>query len=231
MTPRRQFLLVLLFAVYFRSPTQAEPQGLSQRAPDVLVVEGKPVGKRVPAKPGDICLVCYQPVDEKDAVYLVGGQRVALHFEAHEATIREQLGARLAQLKPRGAFLQAGAEATGLSRGWFLAGLYVLSGLVIGGLAAHRALQRGYNPIAWFAAGLLFSFAGYLFLLTRPKKTVFAPAGIPAGLGKIASTYAPLACPACGAENHPSATQCGGCGARLQARVLSEAARVLAGGR
>lgn len=219
---------MLVLAACFASPAFAQ-QGVPRRAPDELVVDGKPVGKRVPAQPGDICAVCYQPVDEKDAVYLVNGQRVALHFEAHEATIREKLGAYLAQLKPRGAFLQAGGEAAGLSTGWFFAGLYVLTGLLIGGLAAHRALHRGYNPIAWFGVGLAFSVAGYVYLLTRPKKTVFAPAGIPGGLGKIAATYAPETCTACGAENHPSATQCGGCGARLEARTSSEVARVLAG--
>lgn len=204
----------------------ASAQTAPAQAPDELVMDGEVIGRRVPPKPGDICLVCNQPVDENDAVYLVDGQRVPLHYDQHQDTIREQLRSFLAQLTPRGAFLGAVERHAGLSPAWFLGGLYVLIGLIFGGLAAHRALHYGYRPLLWFVVGLAFSAPGYFYLRTRPKREVFAPAGVPEGLRKIASTYEPACCPACGKENHPSAERCLGCGAALSPQGVSEVARL-----
>ncbi|MCL4524454.1 MAG: zinc finger Ran-binding domain-containing protein [Acidobacteria bacterium] len=126
--------------------------------------------------------------------------------------------------QPRGAFLGAG-ESAGMSSIWFWAGVYVVAGLVFGALAAHRALQTGNRALAWFGVGFVFTLPGYLYLLTRPKKEMAAPAGVPHGLQKIAATSAPAPCSACGAMNHPSATQCIGCGAKLDPQFVSEAQR------
>ena len=196
-----------------------------EQAPEELVLDGRVVGRRVPVERGDICLICNQPVGANDAVYLIQGQRVPLHYAAHHEALGPQLAALLVQLKPRGAFLGAVEQHTRLSWKWFAAGLYVLGALVFAGLAAHRALHAGHNPVAWFAVGLAFSAVGYLWLLTRPRRAVFAPAGVPGGWRKIAATRAPEACPACGMLNHPSATQCLGCGRRLEPKTVSEVAR------
>ena len=126
--------------------------------------------------------------------------------------------------QPRGAFLGAG-ESTGMSSVWFWAGVYVVAGLVFGALAAHRALQTGNRALAWFGVGFVFTLPGFLFLLTRPKKAMEAPAGVPRGMQKIATTHAPERCPACGAMNHPTATHCIGCGEKLTPRMESEAHR------
>ena len=98
-------------------------------------------------------------------------------------------------------------------------------GLIFAAVCAHRALHTGYNPIQWFLIGLVFTAFGYLALLTRPRREVVAPAGIPPGLGKIALTYKPEPCAKCGYTNHPSAAQCLGCGAKLTPQMTSEVAR------
>lgn len=128
------------------------------------------------------------------------------------------------QPAPRGAFLGAG-ESAGMSSLWFWAGVYVVAGLVFGALAAHRALQTGNRALRWFFAGFFFTLPAYLYLLTRPKKEMDAPAGVPRGLHKIAATYQPQPCPACGEMNHPAAAQCISCGGKLSPRMVSEAQR------
>ena len=128
------------------------------------------------------------------------------------------------QPAPRGAFL-GGGESAGMSSIWFWAGAYIVAGLLFGALAAHRALQTGNRALAWFGVGFVFTLPGYLFLLTRPKQQMDAPAGVPRGVARIASTAAPEPCPNCGAMNHPAATQCIGCGGELTPRFESEARR------
>lgn len=128
------------------------------------------------------------------------------------------------QPAPRGAFLGAGENA-GVSSMWFWAGVYVVAGLVFGALAAHRALQTGNRALAWFGVGFVLTLPGYLYLLTRPKKEMAAPAGVPPGLRRIAATSSPEPCPGCDAMNHPAAAQCIGCGGKLTPRFVSEAQR------
>lgn len=183
------------------------------------------VAERVPYKPGDICVVCNHPVTEDDVVYAAGGQRVPIHQAELSNNVAWQVQLLFARLQPRGAFL--GAEnGIGLSRAWFYAGLYILVGLIFAALCAHRALHTGHSPPAWFGIGLVLSLAGYLLLLTRPRREVTAPGGIPRGLHKISATYPPQPCTSCGTLNHPSAAACAGCGAQLEPRMTSEVARV-----
>jgi hypothetical protein len=207
------------------SPQSPEQASAVQSAPEEIQSAGKTVGRKVSPRKSDICAQCYHAVDENDVVYVINGQRVALHSQEIEPDLSGQLLRLVAQLQPRGAFLGAGEQAA-LSPFWFYLGLYVLSGLVFGALAAHRALHKGYSAAAWFSVGCAFSAAGYLYLLSRPAREVTAPAGVPAGLHKIPSTYEPQVC-ACGAENHPSAAACSTCGAILEPRVVSEVQRAL----
>jgi len=56
-------------------------------------------------------------------------------------------------------------------RGLSLAGL--IGALALGSaLCAHRVLQAGLNPFAWFAAGLLLNILAYMALLMRPRRAV-----------------------------------------------------------
>lgn len=203
----------------------APPARNASDFPQQLVVDGRVIGQRIESREGEICLVCGNPISSHDVTYLVQGQRVPLHKKNCFGIFSAQPLRWLAKLKPHGAFLDASAAKVGLSANWFLFGLYVLVGLLFGALAAHRALHVGRNPLVWLGVGILANLPGYLALLMLPKQSVNAPAGIPGGLGKIAATYAPENCPACGWENHPSASKCGNCGASLAPKTVSEVAQ------
>lgn len=208
-----------------QQPGREQP-ALPSSTPDEVSVNPATVAKRVAPRPGDICLQCNRPIGAEDVVYGVRGQRMPLHRTEVEPDLRAQLARLLSQIEPRGAFLGAGQPQAAMGRAWFFAGLYVLIGLVSGALCAHRAMGAGQNPYAWFVAGLLLNVIGVLFLLTRPRCTVWAPAGVPRGVGKIAATYAPMPCSKCGGLNHPSAAGCTRCGAHLEPKTISEVARV-----
>ncbi len=197
----------------------------SDHVPDQVLVNGTTVAKRAPPKAGDICRVCNRPIHDSDVVYLARGQRLPIHVSELDANVRGQLEQVLARLEPRGAFIGAWQDHPALSKAWFLAGLYILLGLVFAALCAHRALHVGHSPVVWFGVGLLLNAFGYLLLFTRPKREVLAPAGVPAGLRKISATPAPQPCPKCGTLNHPSAVACIGCGAALEPRMDSEVVR------
>ncbi len=209
-------------------PTQthaAQGTALSQTPRhSTLAVNGKPLGNPVPPREGEICIVCRRPVGNEGVVYIVNGQRVPVHTGACDVAFAKNPESYLAALRPRGAFLGSGGEELRPSLGWFLAGLYILLGLLFAALCAHRALSAGRNPVAWFAAGMVINVLGYLWLLTRPRQ--LAAAGVPSGLGKVATTYGPLPCPGCGASNHPAAGRCAACGNKLQSVVSSEVEKV-----
>ena len=224
-----------------RSPQEQAQEGScgsrSSEPSNRGVIEGEVVGPRVSAKPGETCIVCDNPVGPDDAVYLVQGQRVAVHAK-EEREFLSHPRKYLMRLKPLGGALlgadsnqpgmanRTGNERQEVSRTWIYSGLYVLLGLVFAAICAHRALHVGYSPWAWFGLGLVLNAFAYLLLLTRPKRQVKAPAGVPLGLGKIAATHAPQRCPKCGACNHPSAAECLGCGTSLSPGVESEVSRV-----
>jgi hypothetical protein len=201
-----------------------------------VVIDGVAVGPRVRARPGETCIVCSNTVGPDDSVYLVQGQRVAVHA-AEEREFFSHPRKYLMRLKPLGGALlgadsnqagvanRAGDNRQEVSGTWIYGSLYVLLGFVFAAVCAHRALHTGYRPGVWFGLGLVFNVGAYIFLLTRPKREIQAPAGVPSGLGKIAATHAPQRCPKCGAFNHPSAAQCLGCGASLSPRVESEVRR------
>jgi len=217
---------LLLAAVIWALVPLPLSAGEGVQVPNEVVINSSTVGKRVQPKVGDICLVCYRPIQDGDAVFLVRGQRVPIHREELEPDLPGQLERLLAHLQPRGAFIGAEQNQPPLSRVWFFLGLYVLVGLIFAALCAHRALHTGHNPFAWFGLGLALNLFAYLLLLTRPRREVPAPAGVPGGLRKIPATYAPQPCAGCGTLNHPSATACLGCGTRLEPKVVSEVGRV-----
>jgi hypothetical protein len=203
----------------------AGAQSKANTPPDSVVLYNHTVAMRVPAKPGDICLQCGHAIGMHDPVYEVNGHRMPLHLLEMEQDLGGQLQRLLGSLEPSGAFLQAASRQTGLSPGWFLFGCYVLLGLIFAALCAHRALHKGLPAWTWFLAGLLLNVVAFAVLLFRPAGLTTAPAGIPAGLHKISSTYAPVACVKCGDLNHPSAHACAGCGTALKPAMESEVTR------
>lgn len=208
------------------SQTPAPAASAKNRAPETVRLNDQSTANRVPYKPGDICLACNNPIHEHDPVYLVNGQRIPIHQQEVSDDLAGELQALLGLIQPRGAFIGAQQAQRALSSAWFWSGLYILIGLVFGAICAHRALQTGYGALSWFLAGLAFNVVAFVVLRTKPRREVLAPAGIPPGLGKIAATYSPEACVKCGTLNHPSASACSGCGAKLEPKLSSEVARV-----
>lgn len=218
-------LLALRAAFAQAPPTQPPESSASQVLPNAeLIVDGKPVGQRVTPRADEICVVCKRPLGAEGVVYLVNGQRVGLHLTDCYAAFAKNPQPYLAALRPHGAFLGTDGEGSTPSWVWFLGGLYILIGLVFAALCAHRALYAGRNPAAWFAAGLVLNAFGFLWLLTRSRQSVSEP--VPAGLGRVAATYAPVPCPSCGAMNHPAAERCINCGDKLQAAFKPEVRKV-----
>ncbi|PYV82876.1 MAG: hypothetical protein DMG05_27280 [Acidobacteria bacterium] len=66
-----------------RSPQEQVQEGssggMSPQPSHERVIEGESIGPGVRPRAGEICIVCNNPVGPDDAVYLVQGQRVALH--------------------------------------------------------------------------------------------------------------------------------------------------------
>jgi len=201
---------------------QAAPRGATEEGPQELMVGGKVLGERIKAHPGLICLVCNEPIGSDDFVFLVKGQRVAVHRVNCYGMLLGHPYRFLAILQPHGAFLGAGAEEQAVSFAWFLVGLYILSGLVFGALGAHGALHRGRSAMAWFGLGLALNVFGYLLLYLFSRRQMEGAPSVPSGLRKVPATSNPLPCPRCGKTNHPAAEQCSGCGAKLQPFLESE---------
>ncbi len=176
------------------------------------------------AKSGEICVVCNNRVGGKDACYLAGGQEIVVHAaDSCEGEFLRHPGKYLASLRPND-ILFAVWPRSGMATPWFWFGIYVLVGLLFGGLSAHKAIATGRAPLAWFLAGFFFSVVAYGYLLAaRPR----GPVTLPAGLRKIPTTREPLPCPKCGSGNHPSARNCSACGSELKPMAPSEVAAAL----
>jgi hypothetical protein len=208
---RRGVLLLLLMPAAVRSGTVEVPY---------------PVERAIE---GERCTVCGAVLSEDDVALVVRGRRVPLDKDMVGEFLKEP-ERYFAHLQPKGALFQENGDASGatalggVSRGWFLAGLYVLVALVFAGLSGYAAVGKGLKPIPHFFIGLLFSLFGYLYVLTRPAKA--GPGEVPRGLAKVPLTRDPVPCGSCGALNHPSAKRCSGCGTGLEPRVESEVARV-----
>ncbi|MCI0693777.1 zinc finger Ran-binding domain-containing protein [candidate division KSB1 bacterium] len=187
--------------------------------------------RAVRPKPGDYCTVGNVPLDTlQDVALIVRGRRVPLHRTMVDSFMRTQ-EKYFSQKQPKGALFQeelsapAGAALGGISSGWFLFGLYVLTALVFGGMSGYTAVSKGLKPIPHFFIGFFLSAFGYLYVLTRPA--VIKKGEIPAGLVKVPATNAPVSCPACGYANHPSAKRCVSCSGKLEPTMESEVARAI----
>lgn len=218
-------LLFLSGTCTIASDVPAQPQA---PAPIVskqdLVIHGEKV-RVVQHEGGAVCVVCRKEIHAQDPIYLIGGQRVAVHGPGSpcDVAFRSDPEKFLATLQPRGAFL-GGKPSEQAGIGWFLFGAYVLTGLIFAGLCGQLALEHGHPTLGWYLAGFFLNVVAYGVLRAKRAGAVQAPAGVPGGLGKISATYDPVLC-TCGAENHPSARQCSTCGRELKPQVNSEVAR------
>ena len=189
---------------------------------------GVQASRRVEARDGDRCLACDSEIGESDFVLLHRGRRVPMHVGACEAHWDADPLPIFAKLQAKGALFQEAehaAEHAGVSHSpWFWFGVYVLAGLISSAASAYVAVNRAQPPLAWFFAGLAGNVAALvvlLFIIPRGDPSLL-PAGVPVGLAKVPRTRAPRACEGCGAESHPSASKCGGCGASMVPLMPSE---------
>lgn len=193
-------------------------------------IKAPPQYPSVPAKPGERCTVCGVSLTENDVALIVRGRRVPLNNAMVDSFLRNQ-EKYFSTKQPKGALFQeelktsAGVAQGGISSGWFLFGLYMLVALIFGGMSGYTAVSKGLQPIPHFFIGFFFSALGYLYVLSRPAAVTKGE--IPAGLVKVPATHAPVPCPDCGNTNHPAATKCVGCGAKLQPLMQSEVTRTL----
>ena len=213
------------------SAVSTAPQGrgpMRSSPPSKLMVEGRQLGVRVSQRPGDICLIDGKQLRPTDPVYLVvNGYRIPLHWpDCYERFIHSPRK-WLNHLEPGGgAFLSSEAGSGGPSLVWIWLGFYVLAGLAFAAICAHRSVEVGYAPASGFALGFFLNLPGYLILVSRRRRPVQAPEGIPPGLRKAHSTYTPRTCPRCGMANHPSAQACIACGVKLLPRIVSEVSKI-----
>jgi len=203
-------LLLFLFEAY-----ASEPQ-LPSRYPTVA------------AEAGERCIVCGMPVSSGDIAIIVKGRRMPV-MKVMAASVLKNPETYFKSKQPKGALFQedfqapSGTAQAGVSLGWFLAGLYVLSALVFGGLSGVVAVSKGLAPITGFCFGLGLSVFGYLYILTRPSQA--AAHSVSVGLMKAPVTQSPLACPQCGNTNHPAAASCAVCHVSLFPQGHSDLSR------
>ena len=183
---------------------------------------------RVPAKNSESCTVCGVELTSDDAALIVRGRRIPL-CQAHVETFLNNLERSFSSRQPRSALFQEdlsgppGTAQGGISQGWFLFGLLVLSSLIFGGLSGYRALSMGLPPLAPFFVGFFLNLPGFLYVISRPAGQGHLK--VPKGLVKVPETVAPAPCPACGEVNHPTARQCLACGQELHPSQRSEVTR------
>ena len=177
---------------------------------------------------GEQCLVCGLPILDANAVYVRYKGRLFPVTERLLDDFAADPDRYFSQLQVLGALFDERAPAeTPPHQFWLFLGLYVLAGLVAGGACGYLAVCKGLPPVRWFFGGLVVNVAAIAVLLCMHKSRDFAaPAGIPAGLCKVPTTYAPVYCPHCGAENHPATGACSGCGAAMQPSVTAETDRI-----
>jgi hypothetical protein len=169
---------------------------------------------------GETCALCGRPLMEGGRAFQIKGRWIPLHDDPCQAEFLRNPEALFAQVQPRGALFQEELiQPPALRWGWFLAGSYVLLGLVSAAICGHMAYPRRKSPSFWFAAGLAANVGAIAALLAmaRPVEPV------PPRLGRIRDTADPAPCPSCGAENHPAAGRCSGCGASLAPAYEPEA--------
>lgn len=178
---------------------------------------------------GEQCLVCRKPVVDEDVFEIRFKGRTFFVGKPFMGDFEADPARYFARLQARSALFDENALGANrpMAFGWLGLGGYVLAGLLCSASCAYIAVCKGLTPLPWFFAGLLGNVAGLgLVMFVPPGDTAALPAGIPAGLAKVPTTRAPVACPSCGTANHPSAARCADCREPLTPSVTPEAGRV-----
>ncbi|RMD96746.1 MAG: zinc ribbon domain-containing protein [Deltaproteobacteria bacterium] len=172
-------------------------------------------------KPGGICFVCGEPVED-GKTFLIKGRRLPAHTHCL-AEFEKSPERYFARVQPRAAlFHEEFVDPKLPGNRWIYAGVYVVFALLSGALAAYVAVGRGHSPTLWFFTGVLLNLLALPLLLIRPRG---AEVLVVPGLSKVPLTAPPLPCPECGHGNHPSAAQCPFCHHPLEPRYSPETSR------
>ena len=216
-------LLGIAFVVLgLLSPAAAQaPTG----APDLVEVERR-------AADGERCIVCGKVMRDGSIVELrYKGRSIHVAPDMLEALL-EAPDTHFHKMQARSALFDEETHATPFGSAWLWFGIYVLAGLVCAALCGYLAISRALSPLPWFFAGLVGNVAAVVVVLLAGRgNAATAPAGIPPGFAKVATTRAPVPCASCGRWNHPSADRCAGCEATLTPAVASEVTGARSGGK
>ena len=211
----------MLLAALLATPPAVIGQGQDREAKAPVELDRRP-GE------GEQCIVCGLAIEGLEIVevrykgrtFYVASKMLS-DFEADPDLHFQKLQARSALFDERS------MEGRRVRPGWLYFGAYVLLGLVFAAVCGYLAISRSLEPLPWFFAGLAGNVAALAVLLVTPRgDPTAAPAGVPSGLVKVPATHASVACPSCGASNHPAASACSGCGAALTPALEPETARV-----
>ena len=196
---------------------QVAPNG--QAAPDAA----KPAAS---STSDDACIVCDGPAGPDAIQESWKGRTVAVCRKCGEAAWLADRDVLFAKRQARGGLFDEQTDEHSLAGGWMWFGLWALAGVVCAAATTYLALTKGIEPLPWLLAALAFNVVPLVLIVLKPAADLSSlPQGVPAGLAKIATTLAPIACPECGAANHPTATRCLNCGSPLESHGESEVAR------
>jgi len=216
---RQKIILMISVSVwFFLAMSHVEKQQSDLKDPE-----------RSRPKKGEQCLICGVDLTKNDLVLTIRGRRAPLNASMVDSFLANQ-DFFFARLQPRGALFNEAANVKnatvsgGISFTVFAIGLYVLVGLIFGGLSAYQAVSKGLPAVSYFRLGFLFNVLGLVWAITRPAST--RAGNIPRGLAKVSTTATPIHCDKCSCHNHPSAQICLECGANLTPKYHSDVTRI-----
>jgi len=206
-------------------------RGLTRLAAALLiavVLPGAIPTEAIPPETLEECAVCGRTHDESlfaveykgRSLRLCSGECLEMF---HRLLSTDRLDRITSDVEPRGALFHADSTVSPpLSRFFFFLGVYLLSGLLMGGLSAFIAIRRGRGSGSAFILGMALNAAGLDVVLLRPKPPTDSS---PDGLTKAPATLSSVSCPGCNANVHPTARRCVLCGAELKPSLSSEVER------
>jgi len=191
--------------------------------PAVIAAIEPPV--RLPPDPNELpssfhCPVDGEPVEDGRYGAVWQGRRYFMDREECLQMFLRNPEPYAREIEPRAALFSApnpGRSTYGPF--FFYFGVYVVLGLLSGGVTAYVAVQKGLDARFWFFIGLLLNVIAIVAVVNCQGQEVLFQRK---GLCNTPQTHEPDSCASCGRLNHPSATRCSGCGQPLEPTVKSE---------